>query len=359
MAIPGIKNLKLNNMMGNLKSMYLLLFIAFFTLSCKKTSDANSQPVVSNLDIQTNISSNGSGNVDFTATATNATNYTFEFGDGVIKSNTTGVISYKYTAAGSNSYTVTVTASGTSGSVAKKSITITVIGSNGTSLLWSEEFNVDGSPDPNKWSYDLGAGGWGNAELEYYTSRAQNVTVSNGTLKINLLKESYNNSPYTSARIVTRDKFAFTYGRVEVRAKLPSGLGTWPAIWMLGSNFATSAWPSCGEIDIMEQHGSEPNKVFGTLHYPGHSGGNGNGNTTAIANASTQFHVYKLDWSASYINLYVDDVLFHSVPNSGSIPFNHDFFLILNLAMGGTFGGSVDPNFASSTMEIDYIRVYQ
>ena len=159
--------------------------------------------------------------------------------------------------------------------------------------------------------------------------------------------------------ILTQNKKAFTYGRVDIRAKLPKGKGMWPALWMLGSNINTAGWPACGEADIMEHRGSELNKIFGTLHYPGHSGANGDGSTIVIANATTQFHIYTLDWSPSTIKISVDGQLFHTVINSNSIPFNQDFFLLLNVAMGGNFGGAVDPAFTNATMEVDYVRVYK
>ena len=227
-----------------------------------------------------------------------------------------------------------------------------------TNLVWSDEFDVDGAPDATKWGYDLGAGGWGNQEAQNYTNSAANSVVSNGNLVITAINSGGN---YTSARLKSENKFEFTYGKVEVRAKLPSGGGTWPAIWMLGANYdqAGFTWPACGEIDIMEHKGNVPNVIHGTLHYPGNSGGNGNGNTTTITGASTDFHIYKTIWSPTSIQIFVDDVLFHSVPNSNAIPFNHDFFLILNVAMGGTFGGAIDPGFTQSSMEVDYVRVYQ
>jgi beta-glucanase (GH16 family) len=128
---------------------------------------------------------------------------------------------------------------------------------------------------------------------------------------------------------------------------------------MLGSDISSAGWPACGEIDIMEHKGSDLNKIYGTLHYPGRSGGNADGNTKVISNATTEFHIYSLDWSATSIKIYVDGQLIHSVANSSGIPFNHDFFFIMNVAMGGTFAGSVDPAFTSATMEVDYIRVYQ
>lgn len=225
-----------------------------------------------------------------------------------------------------------------------------------TNLVWSDEFNVDGPPDATKWGYDLGAGGWGNQEVQTYTNNATNASVSAGTLKINLIKSG---SDYTSARLKSENKFEFTYGKVEVRAKLPVGGGTWPAIWMLGENYATNTWPACGEIDIMEHKGNEPNVIHGTLHYPGVSPGGGNSATTTISNASSEFHIYSAIWSPTSVQIFVDGTLYHSVANNNSLPFNSDFFLILNVAMGGTFGGAIDPAFTQSNMEIDYVRVYQ
>jgi beta-glucanase (GH16 family) len=227
-------------------------------------------------------------------------------------------------------------------------------------LVWSDEFNTDGAPDPTKWGYDLGTGnGWGNNELEYYTNRPENVIVQGGVLKIKAIKENYMGSAYTSTRMLSKDKYAFTYGKVEVRAKLPAGVGTWPAIWMLGSDVNTTPWPGCGEIDIMEHLGRDLNNIYGTLHYPNHSGANGNGATKRISNATTEFHLYGLEWTPSAIKISVDGVVFQTVANSAGIPFNHNFFFILNLAMGGDFGGAVDPAVTSATMEVDYIRVYK
>ncbi|WP_140487459.1 family 16 glycosylhydrolase [Flavobacterium sp. GSA192] len=227
-----------------------------------------------------------------------------------------------------------------------------------TVLKFSDEFNTDGAPDATKWTYDLGTGtdGWGNNEAQSYTNASDNVIVAGGSLKITAKKVG---SSYISARLKTEGKFDFTYGKVEVRAKLPVGGGTWPAIWMLGADYATNTWPACGEIDIMEHKGNEPNKIHGTLHYPGRSGGNGNTNTTTITNASSEFHVYKAIWSPTSVKIYVDDVLFHTVTNDSSLPFNKDFFMILNVAMGGSFGGTIDPGFTQSSMEVDYVRVYQ
>ena len=232
---------------------------------------------------------------------------------------------------------------------------------NGMKLIWADEFNTDGPPDPAKWDYDLGTGswGWGNNELEYYTNRSENVRIQDGLLKIKAIRENYTGSTFTSSRIKTQHKFDFKYGKVEVRAKLPQGAGTWPAIWMLGSDIAQNGWPACGEIDIMEHKGNDLNKIFGTLHYPGRSGGNANEGTRMIPDVTNSFHKYSLEWSPSVIRILADDQVINSAPNSESIPFNHNFFLILNLAMGGTFGGSVGAEVNGATMDVDYVRVYQ
>lgn len=228
-----------------------------------------------------------------------------------------------------------------------------------TNLVFSDEFNTDGAPDASKWSYDLGAGGWGNNEAQFYTSNSSNVIVQGGNLKITAKAEAVSGANYTSARLKSENKFEFTYGKIEFRAKLPVGGGTWPALWSLGQNYATNIWPTCGEIDVMEHKGNNPNVIYGTCHYPGVSPGGGNSNNTTITGASTEFHIYKAIWSPASIKFYVDDVLFHSVANTSGLPFNSDFFLIMNVAMGGSFGGAISPSFVQSTMEVDYVRVYQ
>ena len=223
-------------------------------------------------------------------------------------------------------------------------------------LVWEDEFDTDGAPDAANWTYDLGAGGWGNDELQTYTNSAQNVIVENGLLKITAIAEG---ADYTSARLKSENLFEFTYGRVEVRAKLPAAIGTWPAIWMLGQDYATNTWPACGEIDIMEQTGQDKDVILGTLHYPAVSPGTGNSSSTTVTDATTAFHNYTVEWTPEVIKFLVDDTVYHSVPNIATLPFNSDFFLILNIAMGGDLGGTVDPAFTQDTMEIDYVRVYQ
>lgn len=346
--------------MRSIKFSAVLVCCLLIVGGCKKGSSGTTKTAPTNLVINSVVSTDGSGNVSFTATAENAVSYIYDFGNGDFKTVPTGVTTYQYKIVGTNTFTVSVTATSSSGLTLKKSVQITVtVNASVPTLFWSDEFNTDGAPDAAKWNYDLGAGGWGNNELQYYTSRPENVIVQNGVLKITAIKENFSGSPYTSTRLKSQNKFAFTYGRVDVRAKIPAGQGTWPAIWMLGNNINTVSWPACGEIDIMEHRGSELNKIFGTLHYPGRSGGNANGSTIVVPTATTEFHIYSLDWSATSIKIYVDNQLYHTVTNTSAIPFNQDFFFLLNVAMGGTFGGAVDPAVSSATMEVDYIRVYK
>jgi beta-glucanase (GH16 family) len=300
----------------------------------------------------------GSGVLHLTISANNATSFKISYGDGTTQNAVSGKNTYTYKTTGIFTYTIIVTAfNGT----ASTSSTLAVRIAAGTSPIWSDEFNTNGAPDSSKWNYDIGtgSGGWGNNEAQFYTSRPDNVIVQGGSLKIISKKESYQGSNYTSARLLTKGKFAFKYGRVEIRAKLPSGGGTWPALWMLGSNIDTAIWPACGEIDIMEHKGNELNKIHGTLHFTGRSGGNADSTViTPNTTATTEFHIYSIDWRSDYIKFYVDGQLFKTFGNSASVPFNQNFFIIFNCAMGGIFGGTIDPNFVSSTFEIDYIRVF-
>jgi len=386
-----------------------------------------------------------------------------------------------------------------------------------SNLVWSDEFDVDGAPNPANWTYDLGAGGWGNGEAQTYTDSPDNIKIEGGVLKITakstggatgvthyyddvtlvaadgatssiedfegtppaftgfggastsvvdnpdasgmntsmtvaestkpngsetfagtffdlatpLDLETYPNitvktwspavgatiklklenkanaeeaydvdllsttagewetltydfsaapagtydrvvlffdfgvSPmgdggFTSARIKTENLYEFTYGRVEVRAKLPSGGGTWPALWALGANFDTVGWPDSGELDIMEHIGNNPNVISSSLHYPQNFGGNAVTGSTPVATATSEFHNYTMEWTPDCIKFVVDDEIIHTTfQNSTTTPFNSDFFLIMNIAMGGTLGGAIDNAFTEDTMEVDYIRVYQ
>lgn len=244
-------------------------------------------------------------------------------------------------------------------------------------LVWQDEFNVDGAPDNTLWSYDIGTGnnGWGNNELQYYTSRPENIVVENGMLKITAKRELYLGSGYTSAKIVTKGIFEKKYGRFEARIKLPWGKGLWPAFWMLGSNIQTAVeipdnpntvyWPQCGEIDIMEYLGNRPTSVFGTVHGPGYSGVASISKTYTLPNNrfDNDFHVFGIEWGENYINYYVDDVLYNQItPDDvpGEWVFNNSFYMILNMAVGGDLPGSPNSDTVfPQEMLVDYVRVYQ
>lgn len=357
------------NIFTSKKTLLLSLFSLFILAltSCGRSSDGGRNTdnnTLSNLVINSEIvgksasfpDGDGSGAVNFTVSATNATSYKILIGSETLTT-TTGKVSYNFSTPGTNTYTVYVSAYRGDKFISANT-TVTVY--KAPTQLWSDEFNTDGLPNPNNWGYDTGNNnGWGNNELEYYTNRQENAYVSNGTLKIVLKKEAYQGFNYTSARLLSKGKFSFKYGKVDIRAKLPSGGGTWPALWMLGNNIDSVGWPACGEIDIMEHVGNQLNKIYGTVHHPNHSGGNADGATVNIPNVTTEFHIYSLDWSPTQIKFYVDNQLFYTFANNSSLPFNQNFFFIMNIAMGGNFGGAVDPNFSSSTMEVDYVRVYQ
>ena len=234
-------------------------------------------------------------------------------------------------------------------------------------LVMSDEFDVNGKPNSEIWNYDIGTGnnGWGNGELQYYTDRTENVTVQNGVLLITARKESFNGSSYTSARLLTKGKFEQAYGRYEARIRVPYGQGIWPAFWLLGANSDTVVWPQCGEIDIMEYRGQNPTTILGTVHGPGYSGGNSISKSYNLLNDrfDTGFHVYGIEWGPEYINFYVDDVLYNQITPSdvtGEWVFDKPFYIIINLAVGGSFVGS--PNSETvfpQTMLVDYVRVYK
>lgn len=342
--------------MRYLKTYILLAAIALFTACNKNDDTGGTVDKPANIAVTPTVSNDNSGNVAFVVTADNAVSYEFDFGNGFFQTSTTGNVTYQYPVAGT--YTVKVTAKSQTGKTAVTTIQVSV--SAIETLVWADEFNVAGAPDPSKWGFETGNNnGWGNNELEYYTTRSDNAAVSNGTLKINLKKENYMGFGWTSARMLSKGKFTFKYGRFEARAKLPAGGGTWPAIWAMGSNIDTTPWPGCGEIDIMEHVGNQQNKIFSTLHYPNHFGGGGVSNSVINPTASTEFHVYGFEWNATTLKFSVDGKVFHTFANDASLPFNQNFFLILNLAMGGNFGGAVDPAVTGGTMEIDYIRIYK
>jgi len=246
------------------------------------------------------------------------------------------------------------------------------------SLVMSDEFDVNGTPDASLWNFDIGTGvdGWGNNELQYYTDRPENITVQNGFLVITAKEESFESSSYTSARINTRNLFETQYGRFEARIQLPTGKGLWPAFWLLGASCdeddaASVVWPQCGEIDIMEYLGDAPTVLFGSVHGPGYSGAESISKEYELEGDrfDAGFHVFGIEWSPNAINYYVDDKLYQSITRAdvdeetngtGQWVFDNPFYIIMNVAVGGNLPGS--PNAETrfpQRMLVDYVRVYE
>jgi len=246
------------------------------------------------------------------------------------------------------------------------------LGQAESTLIWSDEFDTPGLPDPTKWSYDVGGGGWGNNELQYYTQEdPDNARVDGGILIIEVHEET---SPplnafggtrdYTSARLVSKSKGDWQFGRFEIRAKLPAGRGTWPAIWMRPTGQAYGGWPRSGEIDIMEHVGFDMNKIYGSLHNTNRNGADAVGESIVVPDVDTTFHVYALEWRPGEIRWFVDDTLYQTATDPGigieSWPYDQPFYLLMNIAVGGDWGGieGVDPDIWPQRMEVDYVRVY-
>jgi beta-glucanase (GH16 family) len=242
-------------------------------------------------------------------------------------------------------------------------------------LTWSDEFNApDGSSiDSQKWTAEAGGNGWGNNELEYYTTRTQNVRQAHGSLVIEAVREPFTGSDgisrqYTSARLKTQGKLSQAYGRFEARIKMPRGKGIWPAFWMLGDDIAIAAWPKCGEIDIVENLGSEPSIAHGTIHGPGYSGEHGISSAFTLPSGrrfSDKFHIFAVEWEPKEIRFYVDKHLYTTRKPSDLPPgtlwvYDHPFFVLLNLAVGGNWPGNPDSTTVfPQRMLVDYVRVYR
>lgn len=232
---------------------------------------------------------------------------------------------------------------------------------------WQDEFDYTGAPDPAKWGYDIGGHGWGNNELQYYTDSTDNASVAGGVLTITARKEKKEGRNYTSARVISKGKGDFLYGRFEIRAKLPSGKGTWPALWMLPTDQAYGGWPKSGEIDIMEHVGYDPNRVHITMHTEAYyfQINTQKTATKVIDGAMSQFHLYRVDWTPDAIRGYIDDALVLEFPNEGKghkvWPFDQRFHLLMNIAVGGDWGGKegVDDTVFPASMQVDYVRAYK
>jgi beta-glucanase (GH16 family) len=235
-------------------------------------------------------------------------------------------------------------------------------------LVWNDEFNADAGTPINDayWTCEIGGHGWGNAQLEYDTDRVENVAQDGaGHLVITARAESYRGNTHTSARCNTRAKVEFTYGKIEARINLPQGQGIWPAFWMLGADFGEVGWPDCGEIDIMEYIGREPQTIYGTIHGPGYSGASGIGSSRRFnIDVADDYHVFGIEWGPNIIRWHIDGRLFYTVtPNTlggREWVFDHDFYLIINVAVGGYWPGNPDDTTEfPQRMLIDWIRVYQ
>ena len=228
-----------------------------------------------------------------------------------------------------------------------------------TNLVWSDEFDYTGAIDPDKWSHEV-SNQWHNNEIQATTNRLDNSKVENGVLKIIAKKEGWSDKEYTSARIRSYKKKDFTYGRIDIRAKMPAKInGVWPALWLLGSNTDQVGWPASGEIDIQEYAHTNNFTVQSTVHQPDRYGEGDTHVASEYNKLDSEFHVYSLVWTKQALTFYVNDKPHHVIGNACSLPFNWDFYIILNFAMGGTMGGDVDPNFVSETLEVDYVRLYQ
>ncbi|MEC9376950.1 MAG: family 16 glycosylhydrolase, partial [Candidatus Neomarinimicrobiota bacterium] len=279
-----------------------------------------------------------------------------------------------FTVPGTGVYYLLIKAGGVVSDVTFDNLNLEVIDDNPPDtawvLVWSDEFDSS-DIDMSKWSYDIGTGdwGWGNNEQQYYTSNSNNSFIEDGKLIIQALLQNYGGANYTSARMVTRDQGDWTYGRIEVRAKLPGGVGTWPAIWMLPTDWVYGGWPYSGEIDIMEHVGFEPNVIHGTAHSEVYNWWNGippPGGSIYVNGAISSFHDYTLEWDEDYLKWYVDDVHYFTYVNDqdgnyATWPFDQRFHLLLNIAIGGTWGGQqgIDDSIFPVRMEVDYVRVYE
>lgn len=371
--------------------LFLSLLVFPFT-SCGGDSDEVVAAVPTNLEVSYiiegattgNRAGGGSGVVVFTASATDATTYTFTY-DGATEAAQDGRKMYTFTTPGTNDYTVTVHAYNADNESVSKDVTVTVYVSNGegattgqsfkdqrlsiatdsdySTLVYADEFEVDGNVPNADYNQEIGGHGWGNNESQYYTNRTSNSFIKDGMLHIVAKKENYEGMNYTSARLTTQGLHEFQYGRFEIKAQLPTGVGTWPAIWMLGANISSVGWPACGEIDIMEHVGHSQNDIHHSLHTTGSHGATVNTKHSKIADVSTTFHVYTCVWTPTDISFYVDDehkyTYTPSTMTNTHWPFNKPQFLLFNIAMGGTWGGNISGSFTQSEMLIDYVRVYQ
>ncbi|MCX2742749.1 family 16 glycosylhydrolase [Mangrovivirga sp. M17] len=355
-----------------------LILVSVLFLACEEESSGPSAQPPSNLVVTVDKTNIAEGKIAVEATADMANFYQFDFGDGSgLVRDEDGKITHTY--AENGTYTLEVRANTTTSVYINQTEEITVekgdvvipdegyttpLSYDGYTLVWQDEF--DGSALSSDWTHEIGTGsnGWGNNELQYY--RSENTTVADGYLTIEARKENFSGQNYTSSRIVTMGKQSFQYGRIDIRATLPEGQGIWPALWMLGSDFPTVGWPSCGEIDIMEMIGGQnrENTVHGTVHWDnnGSHANYGGSHTLSSGTLSDKFHVFTIIWDSTSITWYIDDFKYHEIDitPAGLSEFHDKFFFIFNVAVGGDWPQKPD---ATTTfpqqMIVDYVRVFQ
>jgi hypothetical protein len=367
---------------------FAILIVSISLWSCKDDEPEVALLLPSNLSVELTLSDDDEGLVSVKATANNENFYTIRFEDGdnteVIES-TDGIALHQYTSSGL--YTIITKAHTTVNDLIQSEDTITVtitsttnqngipvngfispLTYNGYTLVWNEEFSGN-QLDESSWNYEIGTGssGWGNNELQYY--QRQNASVQNGYLTIEVKRQAAGGSQYTSSRITTLRKQSFKYGRIDIRAAMPKGQGLWPALWMLGDQFTSSGWPSCGEIDIMEMVGGTSNGksdriTHGTLHWDnfGNYASFGGKTSTTKKDLNEEFHVYSIIWDSQGIKWLLDDRQFHEISTNESHmnEFQEKFFFIFNVAVGGNWPGSPDQNTVfPQKMHVDYVRVFQ
>lgn len=373
----------------NLTFFVLICSYALSFSGCKEEPAEDALSLPSNLSIDIIVSSEVEGLVEVSVSADEANFYTFIFnenGQESIEENQEGEASYQYSETGV--YTIVVQANTSYSAYIDESETVEIIITDNTpipgfiptsgystplsypnyTLLWNDEFEGN-SLSTNDWNYEIGtdANGWGNNELQYYTD--QNTTLTDGYLIIEAKQQLTNGSNYSSSRITTQNKHSFQYGRIDIRAALPFGQGLWPALWMLGDNILSEGWPACGEIDIMELVGGNvsgggDNVVHGTVHWDNNGTYASFGDKNSLSNGfyANEFHVFSIIWDNQSISWYRDDIKYNEIDITPSAlsEFHQDFFFIFNVAVGGNWPGSPNPETAfPQTMIVDYVRVFQ
>ncbi|WP_219009465.1 glycoside hydrolase family 16 protein [Aquimarina litoralis] len=359
---------------------YIFVWISLSFVSCNEDNEVFQVTGPSSLSVTIEVvgqttempDGDGSGIVNITATASGAVKYDFYINNTRRASTLDGKYTHTFDAVGVNQNDIRVEAIAASGGISENTRSVSVFKEEettdgdliisgplpGQSLVWSDEFEGT-SLNTSNWVYETGDLGVNN-ELQRYTDRSDNLVVEDGLLKITAKAEQLDGNAYTSARIKTQGQREFRFGTMEARIKLALGQGTWPAFWMLGANIDEVGWPTCGEIDIMEYVGRNPIRTYSNVFFPGNTGAD---NTTSrfldVEGLDEGFHIFRAEWDTNKIVFKVDGVEYNTFTIEDGLPFRDDFFFILNVAMGGDFGGAVSPDFTEATMEVDYVRVYQ